>query len=769
MTPRHPTRLKPLAAAALCACAGPALAQQATPQPTPPTQQVIVTAPALRGTAQPSSPKATTEAVNLPQTVTIIGAEVIAEQGARTLTEVLRNTPGISFDAGENGFSTNGNNFSLRGFDTSGNIFIDGVRDSGNYARDAYNLEQVEVVKGPAADNGRGGSGGYINLVTKTPKRDNFVNATLSYGFDSYDSEARKRATLDMNRVLGERAALRVNLLAEDSGVAGRRHAGSRNLGVAPSLSLGLSAATTLIASYQHLEQEGRPDWGVPSMIIPGTFRHVPALAGVPRDNYYGLLSDYDDTSSDALLLRIEHRFSDTLVLSNQTRWSRTERSALYTVPFGYAAATGLVTTQRQGYQRENDGLSNLTNLRFSFATGGVKHEAAVGLELSKEESSSGRFPTDGALGNPGTTDIFNPDPSRVPSGFVGLVPTQTGDVTIDTVALYAYDTIELSPHWQVTGGVRVERYDVELASRLASGAPQGPDAYQRSETSVGGKVGLVYKPVPEGSVYVSAGRSVLPPGSYLSNPDISREGDNAFPGWSGQSGQNTKEQVSTNLELGLKWEFFDRRLSTTAALFRTVRSNIAWTGRNTTAGGASDPVVFQGYGKQIVQGLELGIAGKVTQAWSVFAGLVVLESERKHSAFLDQQRRNANTGDYGSYTSTNGDELAFTPKVSANLWTTYKLPMGLTVGGGVRHTGSSWVGRPDTADRVIPNGVVGKLPGYTVVDLMAAYEISPNVALRLNIDNVADKLYATSANWPIQRVSLGAPRSALVSLNLVF
>ncbi len=756
--------LTPLAAALLCVGTGQAVAQTTAPESPP----VLVTAPALR-TPQPVSPKATTEALNTPQTINVIPAEVISEQGARTLTEVLRNTPGISFDAGENGFSTSGNNFSLRGFDTSGNIFIDGVRDSGNYARDAYNLEQVEVVKGPAADNGRGGAGGYVNLVTKTPKRDNFFNATLSYGFDSYDSEARKRASLDLNRTLGETSALRLNMLVEDGGIAGRQHADNRSVGVAPSLTVGLGQATQFTAAYQHLNQKGRPDWGIPSMVMPNTFRYLPELSGVSRDNFYGLLEDFDKTTSDALLLRVEHRFSNVVSLSNQTRWSRTEREALYTVPFGYAPATGLVTTQRHGYQRESDGLTNQTNLRFSFNTGGLRHEAAAGLELSQEKSEAGRFPNDGAIGNPGSTDIWNPNPGRGTTGFVGFTPTQTSKVKIDTVALYAYDTVEFSPQWQMTGGLRVERYEVDISSRLISGAPQGPDAYHRTETTVGGKLGLVYKPVPEGSVYFSVGRSALPPGSYLSNPDISREGDNGFPGWSGQSGQHTKEQVSTNVELGLKWEFFNGRLSTTAALFRTERSNIAWTGRDTPGGGATDPVVFQGYGKQLVQGLELGVSGKATANWTIFAGLVVLDSERRHSAFLDQQRKNANGGDYGSYTSTNGDELAFTPKVTANLWTSYRLSNGLTLGGGVRHAGSSWVGRPDTADRVIPNGVYGKLPSYTLVDLMAAYQVNPNFALRLNVDNVADKLYATSANWPIQRVSLGAPRNVVLSANLVF
>lgn len=181
-----------------------------------------------------SSPKATSATIDTPQTINVIPQAIITEQGARNLTDVLRNTPGISFNAGENGFGTNNNNFSLRGFDTSGSVFVDGVRDSGNFARDAFNLEQVEVIKGPSADNGRGGAGGYVNLETKTPKAENFTTGSVGLGWDQYESKNRLRGTLDFNRQFSEGGAFRLNLLAEDSGIAGREHAKQRSIGLAP-------------------------------------------------------------------------------------------------------------------------------------------------------------------------------------------------------------------------------------------------------------------------------------------------------------------------------------------------------------------------------------------------------------------------------------------------------------------------------------------------------------------------------------------------------
>ncbi|MEB2317939.1 MAG: TonB-dependent siderophore receptor [Pseudomonadota bacterium] len=722
--------------------------------------QTSSTLPAVSVTATPeaereqSSPKSTAPLLDTPQTISIIPREIFQEQGARNLTDVLRNTPGISFNAGENGFGTDTSDFSLRGFSTSGNIFVDGVRDSGNYARDAFNLEQVEVVKGPAADNGRGGAGGYVNLETKTPKARNFLLGSVGLGLDEYRSDSHLRATLDLNRSFSDSGAIRLNFLAEGGGIAGRHHTERGTFGFAPSVAFGLGTPTTVTLSWQHIEQDDRPDWGVPAAMIEGTLNHDPvAASSFRRDTYFGLMGDTDKVKSDAVMARVEHRFASGLRLMNQTRWSRADRKAFFTIPTNYDPATQEATTQTLGFTRKNTTLSNITNFDKRFSTGGLKHHVAAGLELTREESDSGRHP--GV--NVGSVSVFNPDPNRAPGGVIPA--TQFGEVKIDTVAVYAYDTMEINPQWQVTGGLRVERYDVKLASKDAAGGPQGPmDGYERSETTVGGKIGLVYKPVRNGSVYVSYGVSGVPPGSWLSNPDSGREGNNAFPGWDGQNYQGAKEQRLTNIEIGTKWDFFDDRLSTTAAIFRTERKNVAMR----SAGGG----VPSGYGEQVVQGIELGLAGAITPAWSVFGGLVLLDSERRHGPAVDA----ALSSDYqGGVTSTSGDELAFTPKATLNLWTTYRVNDRLTVGGGAQYVGSSYVGRPDTADRVIPNGQSGKVPSHTVFSLMAAYDVTRNTRLRLNIENLTDEVYVSSMNWSARRAFLGAPRTVLLSADFRF
>ncbi|AKC86221.1 TonB-dependent receptor [Pseudoxanthomonas suwonensis] len=768
---------RPLTTALLLALALPAAAETAADAAGQPQSDTTTFDPVeVTGerVERASSPKFTAPLLDTPQTLSVVPSDVFNAQGAQNLTDVLRNTPGISFNAGENGFSTNTNNFSLRGFDTSGSIFIDGVRDSGNYARDVFNVDRVEVAKGPAADNGRGGLAGYVNMVSKTPQLGYFARGTASFGADGTDADSRLRATVDLNNQLGEHSALRLNLMATNGGVPGREHASNDAVGIAPSLAFGLGTDTRFILAAEHVSQSGRPDWGVPGAFIPGTINHNADAERASTDNFYGLASDFDENTSSSVSARFEHDFSPALTLSNFTRWSQTSRDAVYTVPTNYVPATQLVTTQAQAFRRDNDGIANLTNLTARFRTGGWAHTLSTGLDLSREESESDRFPTP----NQPSTSVFAPDFRR--ATLRRIAPTQSSRVRIDSVAAYAYDTIEFGERWQLTGGLRAERYEVSIDSRTIAGAPQGPDGYEVSDTTVSGKLGLVYKPAENGSLYASVNMAALPPGNFLSNPDISRDGNNAFPGLVGQNNEAAKTQRAVSHELGVKWDFFDDKLSTSAALFNTTRRSVAITGRE--PGVASSPEVLRGYGQQVVRGLELSATGSITEAWTVFAGAVFLDSERKLDAYLDAARCTAAPTDYRANATVAdcaaiiaagegvaGDELAFTPRRSASLWTTYAFGNGLTVGGGLQYVGNSWAGRPDDADRLIPNGRWGKLPGYTVGNLMASYAFSDRFSLRLNIDNVTDETYATSGNWAMSRVFLGPPRNYLLSADFRF
>ncbi|MGE3228269.1 MAG: TonB-dependent receptor [Hyphomicrobium sp.] len=727
-----------------------AVAKKATsPVPQAPAAQPAAdrpTEPPLPGQAGPaapgaykadyvSSPKITGPLLNTPQTVTVVPGTIIQERKTTTLIETLRQTPGITIDAGENAFGSGGNSFNIRGFNSTGNVFIDGTRDNGSYTKDTFNIEQVEIFKGPAADNGRGGAGGYVNIVTKKPQLENFVEGEVGIGFDDYDSEARRRAAFDVNQAFGS-TAIRLNTFIQDGGLAGRDVAEANAWGVAPSLAFGLGTDTRAIFTYEHVERRDVPDSGVAfnrggdSIWIGGAGINTNKTGTGTRDLYWGTASDFDDVDADSFLARFEYDLAPGVTISNQTRWAQISRNSEYHVPptANPPSAPGTLNY----YDRTNDSLFNQTNLSARFTTGPFRHTLSTGVEFSREEADAFRFD------------------STVP------IQHETSAVRIDTAAAYLYDTIDLSRSLQVVGGLRVEHYDVDLEGNALPGGP----TYSDSEVTVSGKVGVVYKPVEDASLYASYGVGALPHGSLLSNPDTSRTGANAFPGF--LPGADPVEQH--NYEVGLKWDFFDGKLSTTAALFHTVKKNVAY-------GNAATIL----YGEQQVQGIELGIAGEVTDRWRVFGGLTVLDSERKHGAAVDSFLCNANPGDYGTTAgncagfSTNGDKLTFTPDFLATLWSTYDVTDELTLGAGFQYTGDSFIGRPDDALRVIKNGRFGKLPDYFLVNLYAAYDITDNIELSLNVDNVFDETYLTSANFGGAWGYLGAPRTYWLSANFKY
>ncbi|MCX7899542.1 MAG: TonB-dependent receptor, partial [Methylocystis sp.] len=383
----------------------------------------------------------------------------------------------------------------------------------------------------------------------------------------------------------------------------------------------------------------------------------------------------------------------------------------------------------------------------------------------------------------------FNPNPDLpfTPTPFKG-----TNKLEIETVAGYLYDSIHLHPQWILSGGARVERYRLKIGMKDAAGLPTGQyDGYTDSPTMVSGKVGLVYKPVENASLFGAVGWSNEPVGAnFLTSPDISRGDDRALA----TLVRGAQPFRMVNYELGAKWSLFDGRLSTTLALFHTVRT-VPITGcfgnppglpGAGCIGGAAQPITLKGYGDQIAQGVEFGVSGNVTDNWQVFGGFLIMQTERKHDFLLDWFRMAASPNDYpvfgpgvdapaaffnGFYRrGTNGDQLSFTPNVTGNFWTTYRLPeTPVTVGGGMIYSSESWAGRQDYGERIVPNGRFGKLPSYFVVNLMTSFELYKDVFLTLNVDNVANRKFAVATNNNAQRAVLWTPRAYRFGLNFRF
>ncbi len=706
--------------------------------------------------AESASFKFTQPLLDTPQTLQVITSDLFIQQGATTLTEVLRNSAGVgAFYAGENGSTSTGDAIRMRGFDASGSIFVDGVRDLGSISRDIFNIRQVEVTKGPdGTEFGRTAPSGAVNLVTKQPLLGHGVSGSVAAG-----SGEHRRATLDWNQQIGQTQAFRMNLMWQDSGVAGRDAIQHDRWGVAPSLAFGLGTPTRLYLDFLHVQQNNVPDGGVSTIGLPGYASPDaarPQIGQAPRvdsSNFYGTDADHDDVQADMFTMRLEHDYGSGWHLRNTLRWGRMHQDYLLT---SFMASTDrLHTPDLEDYSTwtiprsiptfkhyANRIITNQAALVGQLDSGAVSHDLSTGIELAREKHTATDF---AALDDTAWPDanLYHPDPH-----VSGLVWGPTGgwsDGKTDTAAVYAFDTMHLGSRWQLNGGVRLDHYKTDFTSMLQCGTGRrAPDCgglpvgsvVPGVDADVSGnlftwKLGALYKPTDNGSVYINYAASSQPPGgAALELSDRANNADNpAFD-----------PQRARTLELGAKWSLSDERLLLTAALYRTEVDNQI----------EQDPVDSQYYqtGRKRVQGVELGAVGKITDAWSVSAGYTLIDSEITRGA------AEANDG---------SSDLAYTPRNAFTSWTTWRLPMGLTLGGGVRYSGGMKRGH---------DGAVGT-PEYTesywVVDAMARYPIHDNLDVRLNLYNLTDKDYVASINKSGYRYTPGVPRSAMVTLDFRF
>jgi catecholate siderophore receptor len=680
-----------------------------------------------------SSPKFTQELVNTPQTIVVVPSLVIEQQGAQNLSDVLRNTPGITFTAGEGGNVASGDAFTMRGTDTSSSIFVDGVRDTGAYSRDTFNLQQVEIAKGPAgADNGRGGSSGYVNLSTKTPVAEALTSATLSYG-----TADRVRGTLDINQPLDkspiEGTAFRVNALWQDGGVVGRDYVENSSWGLSPSLALGLGTPTRITIAATLIEQENVPDSGLPIVAVPGgplLPPTVPALtAPVDQENFYGLAdSDFENVEQQRVTAKIEHDFTPDLKLTQQFTALGTDRDARTTYiqssaisgtnPL-YFPADQTVVPRNLRAQQHNEIYASLTNLFTRFATGSITHELSSGIDLTREKQ---RTPTWVAVNTP-TTSLFSPNPNRIPTELAARAGNGAqSSAQVDTAAFYVFDTIRLSPKWLINGSVRLDHYKIDYLTVANTGSRT---ELGLNDDLLSWKAGVVFKPVSAGSLYAAYGNSLTPPGSGFALSSAATNQNNPL----------FDPQETHNFEAGVKWDFFKSALSTNLAVYRSETLNGVST--DALTGQITQDI------EQIVQGVEFGVSGKLSARWLVFGGIGYTDSELKAA---------------GTTSAANdGAGLRFTPRLSGNLWTTYILPFGLTIGGGARYSDS--VSRSTANSVAVTNPTLVYVPSFWVFDAMAEYALTKNTSLRLNAYNLADEDYFRLNNNG-GRYYPGAPRS---------
>ncbi|CAG8866569.1 putative TonB-dependent receptor BfrD [Pseudomonas fluorescens] len=701
-----------------------------------------------------SSSKYTAPLVDTPRSVTVIPQQVIKDTNALSLQDALRTVPGITFGAGEGG-NPQGDRPFIRGFDAQGDTYLDGVRDTGAQTREIFAVESVEVAKGPnSAIGGRGAAGGTINLVSKRAHLGNSFDAGYTWG-----SDQTQRYTLDGNYQFSDSVAGRLNLMSHESNVAGRDKVDYDRWGIAPSLAFGLGTPTRVNLDYYHLESDDLPDSGIPYTVpTGGTGNRTSADPSKPydggdSDNFYGLTGrDFRKSRVDIATFAVEHDLTDALTVKNTLRHGNSMQDYILTQPDDSKANVNNGSVWRRANSRVGNTATttNQTDLFGDFYVAGFKNSFSTGIELSREESkrSSYTVDTDTTPGTTGSstnctpgmivssgyncTSLSNPNPDDAWDG--SIARNYAGTTTKSkTRAIYVFDTLELSPQWLLNMGLRYDHFDTDYKTYDAAGTTtaKGEDT---SEFFTG-QLGLVWKPTDNGSVYVSYATSATPPGAMLGE---GMEG-NVLPGSTDRQGRllssDLEPEETTNYEIGTKWDLLDQRLSLTAALFRTEKEN---------ARVQVDTTSYENVGKTRVQGIELSASGKLTDQWQVFAGYTYMQARQIDGGPLNS--------------ANDGNQLPNTPNNSASLWTTYSLTPRLTIGGGAFYV--------DDVFGSVANTTM--VDSYVRYDAMAAYKLTKNVDLQLNVQNLTNEVYYDKA-FSTHFANQAAGRTALLTTSVHF
>lgn len=664
-----------------------------------------------------SLPKYQQPLEDTPQTVDVVPHAVMQQQETTTLRDALRNVAGISLAAGEGG--SQGDNLTIRGFTARNDLFIDGMRDFGSYYRDPFNTQEVEVLEGPSSVTfGRGSTGGVVNQASKTPELNHFMSADLDFGTDD-----TRRATIDMNipvPQLGSGAAFRLDAMGDIGDVAGRDVAENRRDGFAPSLALGLGTPTRLILSYFHQNEDDVPDYGIPWLFN--------GPAPVNRVDYYGLAdANYLRTYDDIATARLEHDVNSHITIRDQVRYANyirdvliTEPQLLTTGPTAVALSTPLdemlVNRHEIGVNSTETFFDDQLDLTAHFETGFIKHTFVTGIEGGRETSDPVR-PNYTAP----TTSLLNPDP------YEPLLPNPTISSNVHDTALsvgvYALDTVDLGRHWELTGGIRFDRFDDSYTQSVAPAS-----TFERVDEKPTWRTAVVYKPVSNGSLYFDAGTSFNPSAETLS---LSAGTANLPP------------ETNITKEFGTKWDFHQGKLSINSSWFRTTKDNAR-------EESPTNSLLYVLAGNQRVSGVEATIRGRLMSRWEILSSYAYLDSRVVSSQF---------------YPGAIGYPLANVPKDSFNFWSEFHLPHHFEFGAGSNYESSR------TASSTVPldptTGLLKEVPGYWVFSAMLSHPLNEHVSIQVNAYNLANRDYYDELHPG--HIVLGPGRSALLGFHFNF
>lgn len=678
--------------------------EQTLPQVTVQDQAERASGPVdgYRATRSATVTRTDTALRDVPQSIQVIPETLIKDQGMRSMAQVLRYVPGTSMNPGEGGRDQP----VLRGISTTADFYVNGVRDDALYFRDAYNVERVEVLKGPSGMAfGRGGAGGVINRVTKRPLETPLTALDVSYG--SYDS---KRASADVSGRLSESAGYRLNAMVEDSGGFREGYKLSR-FGINPVLELTPSRDTTVLLSYEHFEDKRTVDRGIPSR------------NGKPyetaRETFFGNPEQSPGkVTVDAFTAKVEHALAPNVKLRNT--FSATHYDTLRTnvQPSGSVDAAGNVKISAYSSASQRNNFFNQTELESRLQIGGFEHLVLTGLELGRQDNDSTRLT--GYFGAATSATVAATSPRATVTRWAAQASDTNNSTSANIAALYAQDQITLSPQWKAIVGLRYDRYSVALDDRNATNADL---AHTDKEFSP--RAGLIYQPNAFSSYYASYSYAFIPSGETLSLSTSNAE---------------LEPEKAKNWEIGGKWDITPN-LSATAALFRLDRSNVK-------SKDPADPTKLVLSGLQRTTGVEIGLQGQVTKRWQIFAGY----------ALLDAEVIKAVGGSATAAAVPAGTKVALVPRQAASLWNRVDLGQGWSAGLGLIYQSSTYA---STSNAVL-------LPAFSRADGALYYQIDKKSRVALNVENLFNRsYYATAGND--NNIVVGAPRTAQLTLNTVF
>ena len=643
------------------------------------------------------SPKAVAPLLDTPRSIVVIDKQVIRDTGSATLVDALRTVPGITFGAAEGGNPIGDRPF-IRGFDSQGSTFLDGVRDIGAQSREIFAVEQIQVVRGSDSTlGGRGNAGGSLNIISKLPERETFFAGSGSYGNADY-----KRVTGDANIRVNDLIAVRLNAMWHDQDVAGRDQIFQKRWGIAPSVTIGIESDTKLTLSYYHLDSDELPDSGIPFLYTQnnaptlGFSYSRPALGDittiggqtghVKRSAFYGIKErDFRDSKTDQATMRFEHDFGNGIKIRNTSRYSHTYQAYSFLLPddsqgnvFGTSATASPTNLAAQGgyvWTRANtrhgytDSFVNQTDLYGTFETGSIKHSFAIGAELSTEKARRGTFvsrgfisPVNGleilatgstlsprctadALARAYCVSLFDPqnrpawinyasDTSTVVAPVVKALPQYETQNDANTQSLYGFDSVTLTENLILNLGARYDIFKSKTTLPLVLG--QQP-IVRRKDEIFNWQAGVVFKPTPNTSLYASYATAATPPNSLI--------GEGQEPNSLGSVNPNSPPAqvaaliaaLQTNADNLLKVERTkSMEVGAKAELFGggLSISGAVFQTKTKNARAVGSNGTAEFIGKKRVRGFELGFTGNITDEWSVTGGYTYLDAKIVDNGF---------------------------------------------------------------------------------------------------------------------------------------